>query len=170
MPVPRKRRQKGLRVSNFTLLLVVFKWHHGSEGIKLVLALFVILAKMNKLGCCACVGWGWCEVEFMFLMVTHIYIYMRWELPWATRVFATFLWLLSSTSWLPCLLMLHRCSGSCSVLDCWISLVLLLPGVITWRVYIYIYWYWYIYIYTLDFLESLGFVCVCVCCVSLLSY
>ena len=40
-----------------------------------MLALFVILAKMNKLGCCACVGWGWCEVEFMFLMVTHIYIH-----------------------------------------------------------------------------------------------
>ena len=30
----RKRRQKGLRVSNFALLLVVFKWHHGSEGVK----------------------------------------------------------------------------------------------------------------------------------------
>ena len=29
-----KIRQKGLRVSNFTLLWVVFKWHHGSEGVK----------------------------------------------------------------------------------------------------------------------------------------
>ena len=29
-----KRRQKGSRVSNFALLLVVFKWHHGSEGVK----------------------------------------------------------------------------------------------------------------------------------------
>ena len=29
----RKRRQKVLRVSNFALLLVVFKWHHGSEGV-----------------------------------------------------------------------------------------------------------------------------------------
>ena len=30
-----KRRQKGLRVSNFPLLMVVFKWHHGSEGVNL---------------------------------------------------------------------------------------------------------------------------------------
>ena len=29
----RKRRQKQFRVSNFALLLVVFKWHHGSEGV-----------------------------------------------------------------------------------------------------------------------------------------
>ena len=28
-----KRRQKGLKVSNFTVLVVVFKWHHGSEGV-----------------------------------------------------------------------------------------------------------------------------------------
>ena len=25
---------KGLRASNFALLKVVFKWHHGSEGVK----------------------------------------------------------------------------------------------------------------------------------------
>ena len=30
----KKRRQKGLRVSNFALLLVVYKLHHGSEGVK----------------------------------------------------------------------------------------------------------------------------------------
>ena len=30
----RKRRQKGLRVSSFLILLVVFKWYHGSEGVK----------------------------------------------------------------------------------------------------------------------------------------
>ena len=29
-----RRRRKGLRVWNFALLLVVFKWHHGSEGVK----------------------------------------------------------------------------------------------------------------------------------------
>ena len=29
----RKRRQKGLRVANFALLWVVFKWPHGSEGV-----------------------------------------------------------------------------------------------------------------------------------------
>ena len=29
-----KRRQKGLRTSNFALLWVIFKWHHGSEGVK----------------------------------------------------------------------------------------------------------------------------------------
>ena len=29
----RKRRQKGLRVSDFALLLVGFKWYHGSEGV-----------------------------------------------------------------------------------------------------------------------------------------
>ena len=28
-----KRRQKGLRVSNFALSMAVFKWHHGSEGV-----------------------------------------------------------------------------------------------------------------------------------------
>ena len=33
MPV-RKRKHKGLRVSNLAFLLVVFKWHHGSEGVK----------------------------------------------------------------------------------------------------------------------------------------
>ena len=30
----RKRKQKGLRISNFALLLVVFKCHHGSERVK----------------------------------------------------------------------------------------------------------------------------------------
>ena len=29
-----KIRQKQLRVSDFALLLVIFKWHHGSEGVK----------------------------------------------------------------------------------------------------------------------------------------
>ena len=33
MPV-RKRKQKSLRISNFALSLVVFKWHHGNEGAK----------------------------------------------------------------------------------------------------------------------------------------
>ena len=33
MPV-RKRKQKGLWVSNFSLLLVVFKRHYGNEGVK----------------------------------------------------------------------------------------------------------------------------------------
>ena len=33
MPVS-KGKQRGLRVSNLALLLVVFKWHHGSEGVK----------------------------------------------------------------------------------------------------------------------------------------
>ena len=31
-----KRRQKGLRVSNFTLLGIVFKWPHGSEGVNII--------------------------------------------------------------------------------------------------------------------------------------
>ena len=30
-----KKTNKGVRVSNFALLLVVFKWHHGSEGVNL---------------------------------------------------------------------------------------------------------------------------------------
>ena len=30
----RKRKQKALRVSNLTFLLAIFKWHHGSEGVK----------------------------------------------------------------------------------------------------------------------------------------
>ena len=30
----RKRRQKGFRVSNFALLLVSFKLHYGSKGVK----------------------------------------------------------------------------------------------------------------------------------------
>ena len=30
-----KRREKQLRFSNIVLLIVVFKWHHGSEGVKL---------------------------------------------------------------------------------------------------------------------------------------
>ena len=33
MPV-RKWNQKGWRVSNFALSLVIFKWHHGSDGVK----------------------------------------------------------------------------------------------------------------------------------------
>ena len=35
MEILRKSWQKGLRVWNFELLWVVFKWHHGSEGVKL---------------------------------------------------------------------------------------------------------------------------------------
>ena len=31
----RKRRQKGLKVLNFAHFLVVFEWHHGSEGVKI---------------------------------------------------------------------------------------------------------------------------------------
>ena len=34
MPV-QKRKEKGLRVSDFALSLVVFKWRHGSEGVTL---------------------------------------------------------------------------------------------------------------------------------------
>ena len=34
MPV-RKRRQKGWRVSNLLHLTVIFKWHYGSEGVKM---------------------------------------------------------------------------------------------------------------------------------------
>ena len=30
-----KRKQKSWRVSNFALLIVVFKWHHGSEGVNI---------------------------------------------------------------------------------------------------------------------------------------
>jgi len=30
----RKRREKGLKVSNFALLLADFKRHHGSDGVK----------------------------------------------------------------------------------------------------------------------------------------
>ena len=33
MPV-RKIKHKGLKVLNLALLVVVFKWHHGSEGVK----------------------------------------------------------------------------------------------------------------------------------------
>ena len=28
-----KKKQKGLRISNFALLLVVLEWHHGNEGV-----------------------------------------------------------------------------------------------------------------------------------------
>jgi len=31
-----KKKAKGLSVSNFALLLVVFKWHLGSEGVKII--------------------------------------------------------------------------------------------------------------------------------------
>ena len=31
-----KRREKPLGVSNFVLLIVVFKWRHGSEGVNIV--------------------------------------------------------------------------------------------------------------------------------------
>ena len=34
MPPVRNRKQKGLKVSHLVLLLVVFKWLHGSEGVK----------------------------------------------------------------------------------------------------------------------------------------
>ena len=45
MPV-RRRRQKGLSVSHFALLLVIFKWHHGSEGVK---CSFGVLAGVGEL-------------------------------------------------------------------------------------------------------------------------
>ena len=35
----RKIRQKRFRVSHFALLLVIFKWHLGSEGVKLAKSL-----------------------------------------------------------------------------------------------------------------------------------
>ena len=31
----KEENKKGFRVSDFALLMVVFKWHHGSEGVKL---------------------------------------------------------------------------------------------------------------------------------------
>ena len=31
-----KKKTKRLRGSNFTLLLVIFKWHHGSEGVNVL--------------------------------------------------------------------------------------------------------------------------------------
>ena len=37
-----KRRQKGSRVWNFAFLLVVFKWHHGSEGVMVVTFLLFV--------------------------------------------------------------------------------------------------------------------------------
>ena len=40
MPV-RKRRQKGLKVSNFALLWVVFKWLRDSEGVKLHIIIII---------------------------------------------------------------------------------------------------------------------------------
>ena len=30
-----KNKQKGLRISNYLLLLVILKWHHGSERVNL---------------------------------------------------------------------------------------------------------------------------------------
>ena len=33
MLVQKKKKKKDLGVWNFALLLVVFKWHHGSEGV-----------------------------------------------------------------------------------------------------------------------------------------
>ena len=38
MPVQKKKKkskQNGLRVSNFALSMVLFKWHHDSEGVNL---------------------------------------------------------------------------------------------------------------------------------------
>jgi len=37
-------RQKGLSVSNFTHLWVVFKWRHGSEGVKIFIDLFIYVS------------------------------------------------------------------------------------------------------------------------------
>ena len=42
MLILKRRQQKGLRVSSFALLLVVFKRHHGSEGVNYKLVVVVV--------------------------------------------------------------------------------------------------------------------------------
>ena len=38
MPKKKKKKKKGWRVWDFTLLLVVFKWHHGSERVNIIIS------------------------------------------------------------------------------------------------------------------------------------
>jgi len=71
MPV-RKRRQKSLRASNFTLLWVVFKWHHRSEGTKSTLFFTVLF-------CVACfeltLGIGSLQVTWCFMPSQPLRLY-----------------------------------------------------------------------------------------------
>ena len=62
----KKKRQKQFRVSHFALLLVVFKWHHGSEGVKLTKSLrqsrewcIHTLPSQEGQGVQVLLGWGW---------------------------------------------------------------------------------------------------------------
>ena len=42
----KKSKQKGLRVWNFALLLVIFKWHDGSKGVKVATLFFLCLTPL----------------------------------------------------------------------------------------------------------------------------
>ena len=46
----RQRKQKGVTISDFALLLVVLKWHQGSEGVNAAVAVFVALASAVQYG------------------------------------------------------------------------------------------------------------------------
>ena len=49
MPV-RKRKQKGLRVSNSAFSLAMFKRHYGSEGVKSVFGCILTLTRLERRG------------------------------------------------------------------------------------------------------------------------
>ena len=76
----RKRRQKGWKVSDLILLLVVSKWHHGSEEVNLLCVLVFLLNLGSQLFqtklfwavfMLPCLASLWCGSKFV------------WELPFA---------------------------------------------------------------------------------------
>ena len=42
--MPVRKRKQGLKVSDFALLMIVFKWHHSSEGVKALVTVMVQLS------------------------------------------------------------------------------------------------------------------------------
>ena len=60
----RQRKQKGSRVSNFTLLMVLFKRQHGSEGVKVLLDSGSVAFSVVDVHCPA----GLAEMRLVFIV------------------------------------------------------------------------------------------------------
>ena len=73
MPVEKKKeKKKGLKVSNFALLMVIFKLHHSSEGVNMYLLYYV------------------CLKQFFVLWVLKVQCVLLSDMMWYTWI--KFLW------------------------------------------------------------------------------
>ena len=89
MPV-RKRRQKGLKVSNLALLLVVFKWHHGSGGVSLYSMPLILYTHLYHLYSIPLTSIFYTHLQnsIFYTIITYI-LYRFWKLSWGNSVCRT---------------------------------------------------------------------------------